>query len=102
MAPRFVSESIVPGGELYDTGAFSRGEPPLPASFEWRAKTLHVRSLLRTWRGTKDDRGDTYLHRHYFEFETTGGAVAVAYFERQARRGKPRWYLFTLDEPATR
>jgi hypothetical protein len=43
--------------------------------------------------------------RHYFEVELGDGAVAVVYFERQAKRGAPRWFLYTLDEgekPSTR
>jgi hypothetical protein len=93
----FVSQAIQPAGDAFAT-AGANGEPPLPAAFRWRDRELHVREVLREWRSTKDDRGDTYLKRHWFEFETTEGAKAVVYFERQAKRGTPRWWLFTLEE----
>jgi Family of unknown function (DUF6504) len=95
--PGFISQAIQPlGSTLATEGA--NGEPPLPATFRWRDRQLHVASVVRTWRSTKDDRGDTYLKRHWFEFETPEGAKAVVYFERQAKRGTPRWWLFTLAE----
>ena len=45
------------------------------------------------------DRGDTYVKRHYFEFETTDGRIAVVYFDRQARPHEPRWHLYTIESP---
>ena len=39
--------------------------------------------LLRTWRSTKNDR-------------PSGWPIAQVYFERQARRGTPRWWLDTI------
>jgi len=74
----------------------SHGEPSLPPSFDWDGDELVVRELLKTWRSLKDDRGDTYLKRHWFEFDTTDGRVAVVYFDRGARRGQPRWWLYTI------
>ena len=73
------------------------GEPSLPAAFRWKDQELVVRSLLRTWRGTKVDRGDTYLKRHWYEFETSEGRRAVVYFDRQAKRGAPRWWLYSIS-----
>jgi hypothetical protein len=98
---KFVSEEIVPTDGSFETSSMLRGEPSLPPEFTWRDETLTVGALRRTWRGLKEDRGDTYLKRHYFEFETGDGRVAVVYFERHARRGQPRWFLFTI-EGATR
>ena len=95
--PGFVSQAIQPAGDALATSG-AGGEPPLPAAFRWRERELRVHELVRTWRSTKDDRGDTYLKRHWFEFVTPEGAKAVVYFERQAKRGTPRWWLFTLDE----
>lgn len=92
----FISQAIQPvAGALSSVGA--NGEPPLPAAFRWRDRELHVATVTRTWRSTKDDRGDTYLKRHWFEFATPDGEIAVVYFERQAKRGAPRWWLFTLS-----
>jgi len=94
---QFVSQAILPCGQGYVTPG-AGGEPPLPAAFAWGERVLDVRAVLRVWRSAKDDRGDTYLKRHWFEFETAGGARAVVYFERQAKRNAPRWWLFSIDE----
>ncbi len=83
----FVSEKIEPEGGSFDTAAMSRGEPSLPPAFA---------VVRRTWRSTRVDRGDTYLARHWFEFDTPDHRVAVVYFDRQARRGEARWTLYSL------
>jgi hypothetical protein len=94
--PRFVSRPIAPEGEaIARAGA---NEPPLPAAFRWDDRVLDVAEVVRAWRSTKDDRGDTYLKRHWFEFVTAQGARAVVYYDREARRGAPHWWLFTIDE----
>jgi hypothetical protein len=97
MSPRFVSEEIVPLGGSFDIDAMARGEPSLPPHFTWGEEVLSVGRCCRTWRTTKVDRGDTYLKRHYFEFETGDGRLAVVYFERHVRRGVARWNLYTID-----
>jgi len=94
----FVSEPIVPVADAFDPRAISAGEPSLPPAFTWRGRSFTIAAVRRTWRGYKEDRGDTYLKRHYFEVGLTDGAVAVVYFERQAKRRAPRWFLYTLDE----
>lgn len=55
-------------------------------------------AVLRRWRSTKSDRGDAYLKRHWFELETDNGAKLEVYFDREARRGTPQWWLYTIDE----
>ena len=92
----FISQAIQPVAGAFATDG-ANGEPPLPAAFVWGDRQLHVATIARTWRSTKDDRGDTYVKRHYFEFETPEHETAVVYFERQAKRGTPRWWLFTLS-----
>lgn len=99
MSKRFVSEAIEPIGG-FDPETMSRGEPALPRGFRWRETDVLVGKLRSTKRGLKEDRGDIYLKRHYYEFETTDGRIAVVYFERQARAGAPRWWLYTLEDPA--
>lgn len=93
---QFVSRPIEPVG-AFDTDAMSRGEPPLPDAFLFDGERLDVALELRRWRSTKDDRGDTYLKRHWFEFETSGGRRAVVYFDRAARRNHARWWLYTIE-----
>ncbi len=96
MAIRFVSKPIEPAGS-FDPEAMSRGEPALPPAFRFEERDYVVGPVLRSWRSTKDDRGETYLKRHWFEFETNGGRRAVVYFDRGARKDQPRWWLYTLS-----
>jgi len=77
----------------------SRGEPALPSAFQWKDGELTVRTLLKTWRSTRVDRGDVYLARHWFEVEADDGRRAIIYFERQARRNAARWFLYTIEDP---
>ncbi|HTV73286.1 MAG TPA: DUF6504 family protein [Candidatus Acidoferrales bacterium] len=97
--PRFVSEPIDPVAGAFDPATMSRGEPALPPEFRWRDEHLVVAAVLRVWRSTKLDRGDAYLARHWFEIRTDDGRKAVIYFDRQARGGKHRWWLYTISEP---
>jgi len=92
----FVSAPLQPSPERLDSPALSAGEPQLPASFRLRDETLVVREVLRTWRSTTTDRGDTYLARHWYEVRTADERTAVIYFDRKATRGKPRWWLYTI------
>ncbi|MBV9103204.1 MAG: cytoplasmic protein [Candidatus Eremiobacteraeota bacterium] len=93
---RFVSEPIEPGKELA-VAALDSGEPPLPRRFRWREREIVIATVKRTWRSNKVDRGDAYLARHWFEIATTDGETAVIYFDRKARRGAPRWWLYTIS-----
>ena len=95
--PRFVSEPVQPTGKTLATQA-TGGEPPVPGAFAWAGRELIVKTVLRTWRSTKDDRGDTYLKRHWFEIETLDGARIVVYFDREARRNQAHWWLYTIEE----
>jgi hypothetical protein len=95
----FVGKAIVPDGAM-EIATLSHGEPSLPQAFLWDDERLEVRVLVKTWRSTKEDRGDVYLKKHWFEFETTDGRIAVVYFDRGAMRDKPRWYLYTLSSRA--
>ncbi len=94
---RFIGEPLAARGEgLLENGAFARGEPPLPSRFAWRDEDLTVAAVLRTWRSTNTDRGDTYLARHWYELRLGDGREAVIYFDRKARRGAANWWLYTL------
>ncbi len=96
MKPKFVSQPIEPYGEAYTQTAAN--EPPLPSAFAWGERVLEVGTILRAWRTTKNDRGDNYLKRHWYEFDTPDGVRAVVYYDREARRGTAHWWLFTIDE----
>ena len=71
---RFISEVLGAAAERIENGALSRGEPALPARFSWRTESLAVREVVRTWRSTNTDRGDTYLARHWYEVDSRTAA----------------------------
>jgi hypothetical protein len=91
----FVGQPIAPAGDGFITPA-SGSEPPVPRTFRWNDRTFDVSAVLRSWRSTKTDRGDAYLKRHWFELETTSGERLEVYFDRESRRGAPRWWLYSL------
>ena len=93
---RFVSEAIAPIGENFDTVAMGRGEPGLPTAFQWRDEVLTIAGLTAARKGTKTDRGDVYVKRHYFDVVLSDGRTATIYFERQAKPTQPRWWLYTI------
>lgn len=95
MSAQFVSEAIRPIG-TFDADALERGEPGLASAFEWRGETLTIATIVRTRKGTKTDRGDVYVKRHYFEVMLLDGRSATIYFDRQAKSGQPRWWLYTI------
>ncbi len=97
---RFVSEALTPLDGVHDGTGPSRGEPVLPDAFRWHDERLDVAEVIRTWRSTKADRGDVYLKRHWYEIALGDGRIAVIYFLRTARRGAPRWWLYTIATPA--
>ena len=99
MSRRFVSEPVEPLG-ISDAGATLRGEPAMPAAFRWHDRELRVGRIDATRRGLKNDRGDVYLKRHYFDFITPEGERVTVYFDRQAKPGQPRWWLYAIAEDA--
>jgi hypothetical protein len=94
----FVSEMLKPSDEWLDSPALSRGEPALPRAFRWREDDLVVTAVIGTWRSTTTDRGDTYLARHWYELALADGRIGVVYFDRKARGGQARWWLYTITE----
>jgi hypothetical protein len=96
MNSSFIAEPLEPTGEFVDSGALSEGAPPLPRRFRRQNADIVVREIVRTWRSTKRDRGDEYLARHWFEIRAEDGTTAIVYFDRKARRGAPRWWLFSI------
>jgi hypothetical protein len=98
LTKRFVSEAITPVVESFDSAAMTHGEPGLPSSFAWRERTIDVANVAKVWRTLREDRGDQYLARHWYEIEDAAGTRFTIYFDRQAKAGKPRWWLYTLEE----
>lgn len=91
-APNFVSEPIQPVGGATP----ANNEPGLPEAFRWRDEMLEIKAVRKTWRSTREDRGDIYLKRHWFEFETPDNRIATIYYDRAAKRGQPHWWLYTI------
>ena len=87
---------MTPHGIAFDATGLSTGEPVVPAAFTWRDETLAIASIKRTWRSTKTDRGEAYLKRHWYDTTLADGRSAVISFDRGARKGAPRWWLYTL------
>jgi len=93
--PRFISEPVVPEAGSADIGAMTRGEPGLPKSFSWRDRRYEIAGVMRNWRTTGVDRGDTYVRRHWYEIETVSGERMVIYCDRRDKRN--RWRLYTVS-----
>lgn len=96
---RFVSEALEAEAGSFDPAELAAGVPGLPTGFRWRARHLHVAAVLRSWRTTREDRGEAYLDRLWFEFTTADGARAVVYFDKHAKRRAERWRLYTISDP---
>ena len=100
---RFVSEQIQPVGESIDASAMARGEPGLPACFQWRDETYEVVSVVRQWKAAAAEGGrpggEVYLRRHYYEIQMSDGSVWTVYLVRQTPKSgspKARWFLYTI------
>jgi uncharacterized protein DUF6504 len=92
---RFVSAPLSPAGEGFLT-APDASAPPIPKTFSWKEGEFNVTEVLRSWRSTKTDRGDAYLKRHWFELQTQEGPRIEVYYDREARKGAARWWLYTV------
>ena len=98
MSVRFVSEPLHAADAEYVTSpALSQGEPPLPRRFRWRNEEIEIDEISGTRRSTKDDRGDTYLAKHWYEARLADGRDAVIYFDRKVKRGTARWWLYSIS-----
>jgi hypothetical protein len=101
MAEEFISASIQPVGETFDTARMSAGGPGLPRQFRWKSQTIHIEKVLKTWKDTgpcHHGSGEAYVRKHWFEVLTDAGDTMKIYFERQprSRKGKNRWWLYTI------
>ena len=104
MAEQFISEPIKPLTKTADTSRMAIGEPGLPREFVWRGRTVMVQAVLRAWRETgKCHHGspEMYVRKHWYEVSTVSDGTMKLYFERQprSRKGRARWWLFSIREP---
>jgi RimJ/RimL family protein N-acetyltransferase len=99
--PQFVSERVVPEAGGFDTSGMARGEPSVPTTFVWREQRYRVAQTLAKRRTMGEDRGDSYVRRHYYDIETDDKLCMSLYFERNpSDRGKRKvWWLYTVTFP---
>ena len=98
----FVSEPIQPEAGTFDTEAMARAEPGVPRAFVWRGERYAVAAVLAKWKTHGEDRGDTYVRRHWFDVVTESGHRMRLYFDRNPTnrgRAKGRWWLYTVEQP---
>jgi len=103
MSERFISQPILPTGEIFDSSVMAVGEPGLPRQFKWDDRIIEVRGVLRTWRETGKCRHgspERYVRKHWFEVDAGDGITMKIYFDRQPRQGArgPRWWLFSIRD----
>ena len=99
--PVFVSERIAPEPGYFDIAALARGEPAVPRAFVWRGQRFDVARTHASRRAMGEDRGDTYVRRHYYDIETTDALRMSLYFERNPsdRSKRKAWWLYTVSYP---
>lgn len=102
---KLISESVRPlfDGEGPVVGV--AGEPRVPSALVWRGATWPVLAVLESGRGLgpcTHDSGERYVRKHWYVFQSTGGARLRVYFERRARGRavQRRWWLYSLAEGA--
>jgi hypothetical protein len=95
MAEQFISEPLSAVAGSRDVAAMSRGEPGLPAAFIWRDQRLEILHILETWKTNTPGEKQVYLRRHWYRLRLTDGSTATVYCLRQAKRGSPRWWIYS-------
>lgn len=97
----FVGEPIVPDVAAMDLQIVAGGQPAAPLSFRWRDEDCQTARVEAVWRDISDGKhgGEPgYVRKHWFRLRLTNNWVAEVYFLRQPQgRGKPRWFLYTLQ-----
>jgi [ribosomal protein S5]-alanine N-acetyltransferase len=99
--PQFVSERVAPDAGAFDIAAMARGEPSVPKAFTWREHRYEVARTLASHRTMGEDRGDSYVRRHYYDVQTIDDLQMSLYFERNPsdRSKRKDWWLYTLTLP---
>ena len=80
--------------------SMARGEPGVPRAFTWRGKRYEVAAVEATWKGHGDDRGDTYVRKHWYDIVTACGVRMRIYFDRNPGRGgsaRSRWWIYSVE-----
>ena len=95
---RFASQPVEVELASPTLDSLGRLEPAAPMAVRIEGERRAVLRIVRRWRSSKNDRGDTYLKRHWFELAIEGASV-VLYYDRAATGRQPHWWLFTIEEP---
>jgi hypothetical protein len=98
---RSVLEPIRPHAQAFQARAMARGEPGVPAKFDWRGRTYAVLEVLESRRETENERGtaaDGYVRRHVVRVRVDSGEVMLLSASRGG--GGDRWVLRSIEEPA--
>lgn len=97
----FISEPIDPIASAASPRPAARGEPSLPKQFRWRDTTYTIAEVRKSWKQSRPEGhrpgGEMYLRRHYWTVRTTSGETMTLYCLRQARPGRKRWWLYTIQ-----
>ncbi len=99
---RSVMEPVTPHAGAFDASAMARGEPGVPARFDWRGRTYAVVEVLGSRRETGNYSGtprDTYVRRHVARVRVDSGEVMTLSASRGDPRGAARWILRTVESP---
>ena len=97
---RTILEPIQPHPGRFEAHAMARGEPGVPARFDWRGRTYAVVEVLDVRRETENYSGsarDTYVRRHVYRVRTDSGEVMVLTASRGASGPAARWELRHLE-----
>ena len=101
---QFISESITPIVGRFDSAAMGRGEPGLPAEFDWRGQTFKIVEKHDQWKQSSPEGGragsEVYLRRHYYKLLMSDASVWTVYFIRQSPKSgsmKRRWFLYAMS-----
>ncbi len=99
-----ISEPVTPRIGTFDATRMARGEPGLPAGFNWRGHWIDILEVLEAWKDSSREGGhaggELYLRRHYYKLRMGDGRIWTVYFVRQTpRSGNPRnrWFLYTIE-----
>lgn len=76
------------------------GEPGLPRAFTWRGTRYELERVDATWKSHGEDRGDTYVRKHWYDIVTTSGLRLRVYFDRNPGRSgsqRSRWWVYSVE-----
>ncbi len=104
MKPSFISETIAPVSESFDTNRMAQGEPGLPRKFRWRKQDFEIAEVLECWKEHGDcthGSGERYVRKHGYRIRTNDGLILKIYFQRHFgrshRKTSARWWIYSIE-----